>query len=841
MTRQFLITLFEASVRSAALGGILAVVVALARVRPGAARHAVWTAALCAMLAMPVLPVFVPALGLRVPNLLSPVQVSAPALVAPEQPAALQVSTSLPAPPPAVATPAARTIAMPWPAPPVAVASAPSEPVWPSMILGAYLCGVALMLAGLVPGARRLARLRRSGRSLELPDARAPVAVSSAIASPMTVGILRPLVLLPDTWLRWSTADRDAVLAHESAHIRRRDSLVLFAACVNRCVFWFHPLSWWLVRALAVSAEHACDEAAARATGERRRYAELLLRMATSVRRRHGRVAWSAVGIEGSGLLDRRITQVLSPPPGLSATRKVLLALTCVCAVALVAACRQQVGPAPLVEDPETAANLARQKAATDSFEAARKLTPEEAKALAAKLEQQPEDRATRTTLLIYYNGPGQKALGWDAAIVAKRALVLWLIERHPDDELVAQYGLRRQTDPSGYEQAKRLWLAQIAKADLNARALGYAAWFFQVNDKPLAEQLLLRAKALEPDGAAPRMVNGRTLPRWSSELGRHYAFVIVGATEMVMGRSVRDVSPAEAKSAYAMEIRKKLETSADALLLSSAAEALRMLGPAAKGRVGFDVEALAMTYYSRAAELDPNGQPAARFRAIQTDAIFNQMRGIRNDRDTMLTQQREIAGGDIARKASALERLTVAEERAVEDAEPVVLASMSEADRFARLPGLAVNAYSRSNSVDYYDGDPARAKVLRDRSEQYSRDLLALARKFTSDPRHDTAIYHANLVLALAALREGDAEVAVDYMVDAAKARTLVNDSTSWVVQELMIYLLVAGERESVASFLEHAASIGAVNREGKLRDAEAIRAGRMPAAYQHRMTRRS
>ncbi len=91
-----------------------------------------------------------------------------------------------------------------------------------------------------------------------------------------------------------------AVIAHEMAHVQRRDPLVAMLAHVNRCLFWFHPVAWWLERALAAAAEHACDEAAVRTTGARETYAQTLLDMAQLVSRRGRRVpgeasAWTVV------------------------------------------------------------------------------------------------------------------------------------------------------------------------------------------------------------------------------------------------------------------------------------------------------------------------------------------------------------------------------------------------------------------------------------------------------------------------------------------------------------------------------------------------------------------
>jgi hypothetical protein len=59
----------------------------------------------------------------------------------------------------------------------------------------------------------------------------------------------------------------------------------VLVARVNRCIFWFSPLSWWLVRSLTELAEILSDEAAIEAVGDRASYAEILLDVASRVGR----------------------------------------------------------------------------------------------------------------------------------------------------------------------------------------------------------------------------------------------------------------------------------------------------------------------------------------------------------------------------------------------------------------------------------------------------------------------------------------------------------------------------------------------------------------------------
>ena len=130
---------------------------------------------------------------------------------------------------------------------------------------------------------------------------------SAACASPVTVGWLRPVVILPETWREWSHSRLDAVLTHEHAHVRRRDPLVQWLALLNRAVFWFHPLAWWLERRLSVLAEQTCDDAVLACGHDPHDYSEYLLDTARVIR------AWRAG--ESCGRLHARDVPAAAHPP----------------------------------------------------------------------------------------------------------------------------------------------------------------------------------------------------------------------------------------------------------------------------------------------------------------------------------------------------------------------------------------------------------------------------------------------------------------------------------------------------------------------------------------------
>ena len=107
------------------------------------------------------------------------------------------------------------------------------------------------------------------------------ICVSNSRRAPLTFGVFRPTVLLPED-LPVGDAQFQLVLAHELAHIRRRDCLrkLLLTVCV--CLYWWNPLVWLMVWLANRDMELACDEAVLRALGPdcKKAYALTLLDMA---------------------------------------------------------------------------------------------------------------------------------------------------------------------------------------------------------------------------------------------------------------------------------------------------------------------------------------------------------------------------------------------------------------------------------------------------------------------------------------------------------------------------------------------------------------------------------
>ncbi len=168
-------------------------------------------------------------------------------------------------------------------------------------------------------------------------------------------------------------------------------------------------------------------------------------------------------------------------------------------------ACRQETSVPPLRENPEIAAQEKAHQERTAFYQSARDMTADQAAALERELEQDPESTPTREKLLTYYTWTGKNTQPWDENVAARRRHALWLVERHPESELVNRTQVTRDTDPEGYARLRALWLERIAGQNVDPKILSHAAWFFERSEKPRAEEILLRAKAQQPDGPLPR------------------------------------------------------------------------------------------------------------------------------------------------------------------------------------------------------------------------------------------------------------------------------------------------------------------------------------------------
>ena len=137
---------------------------------------------------------------------------------------------------------------------------------------------------------------------------RVRVVVSSVVESPMVVGWIAPVVVVPASVVTMLSPEQvRLVLAHELAHIRRYDHLVNMLQVLVESVMFYHPVIWWISRQVRVEREHCCDDAAVRVCGDAVSYARALTELETiRVRSR------AVLGLHHGGSLMKRITRLLN-------------------------------------------------------------------------------------------------------------------------------------------------------------------------------------------------------------------------------------------------------------------------------------------------------------------------------------------------------------------------------------------------------------------------------------------------------------------------------------------------------------------------------------------------
>ena len=124
--------------------------------------------------------------------------------------------------------------------------------------------------------------------------------------------------------------DIAAALAHECAHIARRDFAKNLLYELVAIMVTYHPAIWWVRRRIAETRELACDELAAGGAAERPRYAASLLRLAAAMAGRTTAISLNAIGVFDANILEERIMQLTSAKPSVSKAKR--MAMTAVAA-----------------------------------------------------------------------------------------------------------------------------------------------------------------------------------------------------------------------------------------------------------------------------------------------------------------------------------------------------------------------------------------------------------------------------------------------------------------------------------------------------------------------------
>ena len=158
---------------------------------------------------------------------------------------------------------------------------------------------------------------------------RVSLASSSQIVSPLTMGLARPVVLLPAGSLAvMDPAEFQAVAAHELAHIRRGDFVRNLLYELLALPASYHPLLWLTREQLAQTREMVCDRIAAQTSG-RTQYTRSLLRLASLLVQGQPLRTPYTLGIFDTKTLERRVMSLTEKTSEVGALRRFTLAATC--------------------------------------------------------------------------------------------------------------------------------------------------------------------------------------------------------------------------------------------------------------------------------------------------------------------------------------------------------------------------------------------------------------------------------------------------------------------------------------------------------------------------------
>lgn len=156
--------------------------------------------------------------------------------------------------------------------------------------LAGALVGLVLVFCGFLRGRRRLRQLPTVPLSPQVRSviqacnlSEVAVCVTSAMIVPMTIGLLRPIICLPDR--EYPETELGWILRHEAAHISGNDRWLRLGFLLFRCLFWWNPLVHWGQKMVDDILELRCDKAVLEEASptERVEYVETLYHVASEI------------------------------------------------------------------------------------------------------------------------------------------------------------------------------------------------------------------------------------------------------------------------------------------------------------------------------------------------------------------------------------------------------------------------------------------------------------------------------------------------------------------------------------------------------------------------------
>jgi beta-lactamase regulating signal transducer with metallopeptidase domain/cell division septation protein DedD len=291
---------------------------------------------------------------------------------------------------------------------------------------------------------------------------------SASIPSPVTAGVFRKIIILPDCLLTETSTDVLATaIGHEMAHIARHDFVLSLAYELLYLPVSFHPAAWAVRRGIAQTREMACDEMVTRQLLDAGVYARSIVSIATTMTglARPG----YTLGVFDGDILEERIRRLMERPvANLKRARLVLatgLSAIAVCGViasGLALTARAQSGSQAEMKLAQTAYNARDFQGAVEHFDNAAKLDPANVK---------PKLFLANALLREFFAAKGQH----DNSLLARaREQYTDVLARDSHNQVAAQ-GLLAVAIDSGQQSEARDWGLKLIRLDPADKSAYYA------------------------------------------------------------------------------------------------------------------------------------------------------------------------------------------------------------------------------------------------------------------------------------------------------------------------------------------------------------------------------
>jgi beta-lactamase regulating signal transducer with metallopeptidase domain/uncharacterized protein YjbI with pentapeptide repeats len=133
---------------------------------------------------------------------------------------------------------------------------------------------------------------------------------SYLVQVPITLGYFKPVILLPVGLLTGlSAAQVESIIAHELAHIARRDYLFNLLQSLTEIIFFYHPAIWWISSIARTERENCCDDIAIELTGDKLNYAKAL----ANIRVETPETSYAMAFSNNKHKLLKRVKRLLNP------------------------------------------------------------------------------------------------------------------------------------------------------------------------------------------------------------------------------------------------------------------------------------------------------------------------------------------------------------------------------------------------------------------------------------------------------------------------------------------------------------------------------------------------